>query len=120
LIAAMSGATRADMSNPCSVANASVRRPSLAANASSSQAGVGGGSCRPAAATSITSRNNSAFVLITWSNLLGAAWVQLFGALILSKISLPIEQVLTVVWILGFGLAGAVVAYARRPRTAPA
>lgn len=57
---------------------------------------------------------------VTWSNLLGAAWVLAFGALILSKLSLPIEQVLTVVWIFGFGLGGAVVAYARRPRTAPA
>jgi len=57
---------------------------------------------------------------VTWSNLLGAAWVLSFGALILSKLSLPFEQVLTVVWIFGFGLAGAVVAYARRPRTAPA
>lgn len=57
---------------------------------------------------------------VTWSNLLGAAWLLSFGALILSKLSLPIEQLLSVVWIFGFGVAGAVVAYARRPRTAPA
>ena len=54
---------------------------------------------------------------VTWSNLLGAAWVLAFGALILTKLFLPIEQLLSVVWIFGFGLAGAVVAYARRPRT---
>jgi hypothetical protein len=57
---------------------------------------------------------------VTWSNLLGAAWLLSFGALILIKLSLPIEQLLSVVWIFGFGVAGAVVAYARRPRTAPA
>ena len=57
---------------------------------------------------------------VTWSNLLGAAWLLSFGALILTKLSLPIEQLLSVVWIFGFGVAGAVVAYARRPRTAPA
>lgn len=54
---------------------------------------------------------------VSWSNVLGAAWVLAFGALILTKLSLPIEQLLSVVWIFGFGLAGAVVAYARRPRT---
>lgn len=58
--------------------------------------------------------------MVTWSNLLGAAWVLAFGALILTKLSLPIEQLLSVVWVLAFGLAGAVVAYARRPRIAPA
>jgi len=57
---------------------------------------------------------------VTWSNVLGAAWVLAFGALILTKLSLPIEQLLSVVWIFGFGVAGAVVAYARRPRTASA
>lgn len=57
---------------------------------------------------------------VTWSNLLGAAWLLSFGALILTKLSLPIEQLLSVVWIFGFGVAGAVVAYARRPRTTPA
>ena len=57
---------------------------------------------------------------VTWSNLLGAAWVLAFGARILAKLSLPLEQLLSVVWIFGFGVAGAVVAYARRRRTAPA
>ena len=57
---------------------------------------------------------------VTWSNLLGAAWLLAFGGVILTSLSLPIEQLLSVVWIFGFGLAGAVVAYARRPRTSPA
>jgi hypothetical protein len=57
---------------------------------------------------------------VTWSNLLGGAWVLAFGAFTLTSLSLPIEQLLSVVWVLGFGLAGAVVAYARRSRPAPA
>src|SRR5919106_4208569 len=57
---------------------------------------------------------------VTWSNLLGAAWLLAFGALILTKLSLPIEQLLSVVWIFGFGVAGAVVAFARRWRTSAA
>ena len=57
---------------------------------------------------------------VTWSNLLGAAWLLAFGAILLTSLSLPIEELLSVVWVLGFGLAGAVVAYARRPRTAAA
>jgi hypothetical protein len=57
---------------------------------------------------------------VTWSSLLGAAWFLAFGGAILSKLSLPIEQLLTVVWIFGFGIAGAVAAYVRRPRTSPA
>ena len=57
---------------------------------------------------------------VVWSNVLGVAWLLAFGWAILSKLSLPIEQLLSVVWIFGFGLAGAVVAYARRPRTSPA
>jgi hypothetical protein len=57
---------------------------------------------------------------VTWSNLLGAAWFLAFGGLILAKLSLPIEQLLSVVWIFGFGIAGAVVAYARRARPSPA
>jgi hypothetical protein len=57
---------------------------------------------------------------VTWSNLLGAAWLLAFGAVILTSLSLPIEQLLSVVWVLAFGIAGAVVAYARRPRLGPA
>ncbi len=57
---------------------------------------------------------------VTWSNLLGAAWLLAFGAFILTSLSLPIEELFSVVWVLGFGLAGAVVAYSRRPRITPA
>ena len=57
---------------------------------------------------------------VSWSNLLGAAWLLAFGAVIATSLSLPVEELLSVVWVLAFGVAGAVVAYARRPRTAPA
>ena len=53
----------------------------------------------------------------TWSHMLGAAWLLAFGAVLLMNLSLPAEQVLSVVWILAFGVAAAAVAYARRPRT---
>jgi hypothetical protein len=55
---------------------------------------------------------------VTWSNLLGAAWLIAFGSVILTSLSLPIEQLLSVVWVLGFGIAAAIAAYARRARTA--
>jgi hypothetical protein len=55
---------------------------------------------------------------VTWSNLLGAAWLLAFGAVILTRLSLPIEQLLSVVWILAFGVAATLLAYARRTRTA--
>jgi len=54
---------------------------------------------------------------VTWSNLLGAAWVLAFGSVILTSLSLPIAELLSVVWVLAFGLAGAVVAYARSRRS---
>jgi hypothetical protein len=57
---------------------------------------------------------------VTWSNLLGGAWLLAFGAVTLTSLSLPLEQLLSVVWVLVFGLAGAVVAFAHRPRIAPA
>ena len=57
---------------------------------------------------------------VIWSSVLGAGWFLGFGGAILTKLSLPVEQLLTVVWIFAFGLAGAIVAYARRSRTAPA
>jgi hypothetical protein len=57
---------------------------------------------------------------VTFSSLLGAAWLLAFGALILTKLSLPLEQLLSVVWIFGCGVAGAVVAYASRRRPARA
>jgi hypothetical protein len=57
---------------------------------------------------------------VTWSNLLGAAWFVAFGAVILTSLSLPIEELLSVVWVVVLGLAGAVMAHACRPPTAPA
>jgi len=57
---------------------------------------------------------------VTWSNMLGVAWLVAFGAVLLTSLSLPIAELFSVVWVLAFGLAGAAVAYARRPRTAPA
>jgi hypothetical protein len=55
-----------------------------------------------------------------WSNVLGGGWFLGFGWAILTKLSLPVEQLLSVVWIFAFGIAAALVAYARRPRTAAA
>lgn len=57
---------------------------------------------------------------VSWSNLLGAGWLLAFGAEILTSLSLPIEELFSVVWVLAFGLAGALVAYARRARSASA
>ena len=57
---------------------------------------------------------------VTWSSALGAFWLLAFGAVALMNLSLPVEQLLSVVWILAFGLAAAVAAYSRRPRTSPA
>ncbi len=57
---------------------------------------------------------------VTWSNLLGAAWLLAFGAVLLTSLSLPIAELLSVVWVLAFGLGGTVVAYARRPRASSA
>jgi hypothetical protein len=57
---------------------------------------------------------------VPWSNVLGAGWFLGFGWAILNKLSLPVEQLLTVVRILGFGIAGAGVTYASRRRAAPA
>jgi hypothetical protein len=54
---------------------------------------------------------------VVWSNALGAAWLLAFGSVVLMNLSLPVEQVVSVVWILAFGVAAAVAAYVRRPRT---
>lgn len=51
---------------------------------------------------------------VTWSNLLGTAWLVAFGAVILTSLSLPIEELLSVVWVLAFGLAATFVTYSRR------
>jgi hypothetical protein len=79
---------------------------------------IGGAVLAVLLALAMLVRSSAAWV--TWSNLLGAAWFVAFGAVILTSLSLPIEELLSVVWILAFGLAGAVVAFARRPRTAGA
>lgn len=62
---------------------------------------------------------------VTWSNVLGLAWLLAFGAVLVTSLSIPgvvfhvnpaaIEELLSVVWVLAFGLAAAVVAYAPRP-----
>jgi hypothetical protein len=57
---------------------------------------------------------------VTWSNVLGAAWLVAFGAVILTSLSLPVEELLSVVWVLAFGLAGTFVAYSRRSQPASA
>ena len=79
---------------------------------------IGGAVLAVLLAIAMLVRPSAAWVI--WSNLLGAAWFVAFGAVILTSLSLPIEELLSVVWILAFGLAGAVVAFARRPRTAGA
>lgn len=52
--------------------------------------------------------------LVLASGVLGFAWLVAFGALTITKLSLPIEYLLSVVWVLAFGVAAAVVAYLRR------
>jgi hypothetical protein len=37
---------------------------------------------------------------VTWSNLIGGAWVLAFGAVTLTSLSLPMEELLSVVWVL--------------------
>lgn len=66
---------------------------------------------------------------VAWSNLLGAAWLLAFGAVIVTSLTLPgvvfhvdpaaIEEVLSVVWVLAIGLASAVVTYTRSSRSVP-
>jgi hypothetical protein len=51
-------------------------------------------------------------VMVTWSSLLGLAWLPAFGAVLLTSLSLPIEELLSVVWVLAFGMAGAALAFA--------
>jgi hypothetical protein len=57
---------------------------------------------------------------VTWPNLLGTLWLLALGTVILTSLSLPIEELLSVVWVVVLGLAGAVMAHACRPPTAPA
>lgn len=48
------------------------------------------------------------------SGVLGFTWLVAFGALTITNLSLPIEELLSIVWVLAFGVAAAVVAYLRR------
>lgn len=48
------------------------------------------------------------------SRVLGFAWLVAFGAVTITNLSLPIEEILSIVWVLAFGVAAAVVAYLRR------
>ena len=79
---------------------------------------IGGAVLAVLLALAMVVRPSSSWVL--WSNLLGAAWLLAFGAVILTSLSLPIGELLSVVWVLAFGVGGAIVAYARRSRTSPA
>jgi len=79
---------------------------------------IGGAVLAVLLALAMLVRPSSSWVL--WSNLLGAAWLLAFGAVILTSLSLPIGELLSVVWVLAFGVGGAIVAYARRSRTSPA
>ena len=79
---------------------------------------IGGGVLAVMLALAMLVRPSPSWLI--WSNLLGAAWLLAFGAVIATSLLLPVEELLSVVWVLAFGVAGAVVAYARRPRTAPA
>ena len=57
--------------------------------------------------------------LVRWSSLLGVAWLLAYGAIIVTRLYLPLEQLVSVVWVAGFGVAGAVVAYTRRTNLDP-
>jgi hypothetical protein len=57
--------------------------------------------------------------LVTRSNVAGAAWLVAFGTIIVLNITNPVEEVLSLVWILLFGVLGAATAY-RWGRTTPA
>jgi hypothetical protein len=51
--------------------------------------------------------------VVRWSNVAGLAWLIAFGAYTL--IQLDKQYLSTAVWLLAFGVAGALVAYWRRP-----
>ena len=50
-----------------------------------------------------------------WSNALGVVWFVVFGAFAILSLSLPVEQLLSVVWVWAWGVAGAAVEYRRGP-----
>jgi hypothetical protein len=55
---------------------------------------------------------------VRWSNLAGIAWLVAYGMYALTQLDKPYLS--TAVWLLAFGLAGALVAYWRRPAMASA
>jgi hypothetical protein len=52
--------------------------------------------------------------VVRWSILAGVAWLIAFGGMTLTQLNKPIGQLFSVLWLTGFGVAGAVVAYRRR------
>jgi hypothetical protein len=56
--------------------------------------------------------------VVRWSNIAGLAWLIAFGALTLTE--LDKQYLSTAVWLLAFGVAGALVAYWRRAAVASA
>ena len=51
--------------------------------------------------------------VVTASSILGLAWAVGYGVMSALNLGLPLEQLLSVVWILAFGVAGALVARLR-------
>ena len=49
--------------------------------------------------------------LVTWSNVAGAAWLVAIGTITVLNITNPVEEVLSLIWILLFGVLGAVAAH---------
>lgn len=47
------------------------------------------------------------------SAVLALAWLVAFGAVTVGNLAAPIEELLSVVWVLAFGVAAGIVAYAR-------
>jgi hypothetical protein len=52
--------------------------------------------------------------VVRWSNLAGVAWLIAFGGVTLAQLDQPIAQLFSVLWLTGFGVAAALVAYRRR------
>ncbi len=56
--------------------------------------------------------------LVRWSTLAGIVWVVAFGAVTMLNVTNPVAEVLSVIWVALFGVAGAAVAYRQRPSSA--
>ena len=56
--------------------------------------------------------------LVTWSSVVGVAWLVAYGWVTIDAIDQPIEEVIPAVLIAILGVAGSIVAYLRRPLTA--